>query len=99
MDELTGARKPIFGTDFSKPLSQIMEELRSKVANVRGQCSDIGFAYSGWRDEMAMLEGGLTCMLVAMYHSLERFKEHEALIEAEKADKAASVPSTEQRDA
>jgi hypothetical protein len=74
------SRKPIYGTDLSKPLSELMTEWRSQVATIRGQMSDFAFA-RGWREELETLEGGLTCMLMAMHNTLERAKENEKLKE------------------
>lgn len=80
-------RKPIYGTDLTKPRSALMAEWRSQIVTIRGQMNDLGFAFSGWREEMAMLEGGLTCMLIAMHHTLEEMRKGEALA----ADEAAAA--------
>ena len=73
------ASPPVYGTDFSVPLSETMTKLRAQVNSVRGQLTDIGMAYPGWKEELAPLEGGLTCILIAMFYTLDRMKENEAL--------------------
>lgn len=96
-------RRPIYGTDLSKPLSELMTGWRSNVAQIRGQMSDVAFAKSGWREELATLEGGLTCLLMAMHCSLERMQEHERRWAAEGLDRtvgdtlAGHKPRTESR--
>jgi hypothetical protein len=61
---------------MDKPLSELMESLRNDVAKVRGKLGDIKRSY-GWKDRIEHLEGGLTCMLSAMYHTLEEWEKHE----------------------
>lgn len=52
--------------DLDKSLYDLMEQLRTDVANVRGKLHDIKYTY-GWDDRIEPLEGGLTCMISAMY--------------------------------
>lgn len=63
--------KPIYGTDFSKPLSQLIEGLRNEIGKIRGQLSDISYAYPGWGERLKSVEGLLTCGLVALYNTKE----------------------------
>lgn len=79
------SRQPIYGTDVSQPLSKLMEGWRSDLVRVRGQMSDFATA-RGWKEELETLEGGLTCMLVAMYNTLERARENEVLAAAAAQD-------------
>jgi len=70
---------PIFyesKADLDKPLYDLMESLRNDISKVRGKLHDIKFTY-GWDDRIEHLEGGLTCMLVAMYNVALEFKEAE----------------------
>lgn len=62
--------------DMDKPLSELMKELRYDISKVRGKLHDIKYAY-GWKDRIEHLEGGLTCMLVAMYATMEEWKKFE----------------------
>lgn len=59
--------KPIYGTDFTKPLSETIEELRNQITKVRGQLSDIGFRHPGWGERVACIEGLMTCGLIALH--------------------------------
>ncbi len=52
--------------EMNKPLSELMEELRSDVCKIRGKLYDIKHAH-GWDDRIEFIEGGLTCMLIAMH--------------------------------
>ena len=72
-------RTPIFYKDaaeMDKPLSVLVEELRSQVSKIRGKLADIRYSY-GWDDRIEHLEGGFTCMLVAMYGTMKEMKEFE----------------------
>jgi hypothetical protein len=73
---------PIFYKDakeMDKPLSELMEELRIDLSKIRGKLSDIKSSY-GWDDRIEHIEGGLTCMLVAMYATMEEWKKFEEKI-------------------
>lgn len=72
-------RNPIYyksSEEMNKPLSELMEELRTDVAKVRGKLFDIKMSY-GWEDRIAHLEGGLTCLIIAMAHTMHEWKEFE----------------------
>ena len=71
--------KPIFchnADDMEKPLSMLMDELRSDISVVRGKLFDIKKTY-GWDDRIDFLEGGLTCMIVAMSYTQKEWYEFE----------------------
>jgi len=50
-----------------------MEDLRSDIVKVRGKLFDIKQSY-GWEDKIEYIEGGLTCILVAMYDTMQEWK-------------------------
>lgn len=58
--------KPIFGTDLSRPISVILEGFRDDLTRVRGQLSDLGFAFPGWDERLECVEGLLTCGLISL---------------------------------
>lgn len=62
--------------EMDRPLSELMEELRSEISRTRGKLHDIKYSY-GWVDRIEPLEGGLTCMIVAMYSVMEEWKKFE----------------------
>jgi hypothetical protein len=66
--------RPIYGTDFSKPLSVLVEGLRNDITKIRGQLSDISYAYPGWGEHLKCVEGLLTCGLIALYETREEMK-------------------------
>lgn len=69
--------RPIYGTDFSRPLSELVEFARTDIARVRGRLSDISFAYPGWGEHLACVEGLLTCGLVTLHKTAEDMRENE----------------------
>jgi hypothetical protein len=71
--------RPIYGTDLTRPLSALIADIRSQMVESRGQLGDIGSGFTGWREDLANVEGLLTCGLVALHHTMERMKEHERL--------------------
>ena len=62
--------------ELDKPLYDLMEQLRNDVCMVRGKLHDIKYTY-GWEDRIEHLEGGLTCMLVAMDYIAKEWKTFE----------------------
>jgi len=67
---------PIFyknSEEMAKPLSELMEELRNDVTKIRGKLYDIKRSY-GWEDRIEHIEGGFTCLLVAMHSTMEEWK-------------------------
>ena len=62
--------------EMDKPLSKLMEELRSDVVKVRGKLFDIKRSY-GWDDRIEYIEGGLTCMIVCMYATMKEWEAFE----------------------
>jgi hypothetical protein len=68
---------PIFGTDFSKPLSAIIEGLRSQMTATRGHIKDIERAYPGWKERVEHVEGLLTCGIIALANSNKEIIDYE----------------------
>jgi len=76
MERKNKDRNPIFyknTEEMDKPLSELMEDLRSDIVKVRGKLFDIKQSY-GWEDKIEYIEGGLTCILVAMYDTMQEWK-------------------------
>lgn len=76
--------KPIYGTDFSVPLSVSIARIRSDITKVRGQLDDIGSAFPGWKQDTQMVQGLLTCGLVTLHWIMEQMQKSEALQETAK---------------
>jgi hypothetical protein len=79
MERKNKDRTPIFYKDtkeMDKPLSELMEELRIDISLIRGKLGDIKNSY-GWEDSIEHLEGGLTCILVAMHETMQEWKKFE----------------------
>lgn len=62
--------------EMNKPLSELMEELRRDISNVRGKLHDIKSSY-GWEDRIEHIEGGLSCLLIAMYSTMQEWEQFE----------------------
>ena len=80
MERKNKDRNPIYyknAEEMDKPLSELMEELRSELSKVRGKLHDIKSSY-GWADRIEHIEGGLTCMIVAMHATVEEWEKFEA---------------------
>lgn len=82
---------PIYKTDLSKPLSEVVEEIRTRIAAIRGSIGDISRGFPGWQQRAESVDGLLTCGLVALYDMAERMRklEREAKEEEEAAKKEA----------
>lgn len=79
MERKNKDRNPIFyksAEEMDKPLTTLIEQLRIDISNIRGKLSDIKMSY-GYDDEIETIQGGLTCMVSAMYNTKERFKKIE----------------------
>ena len=80
MERKNKDRNPIYyksAEEMDKPLSELMEELRSDLSKVRGKLHDIKNSY-GWADRIEHIEGGLTCMISAMYATVQEWEIFEA---------------------
>ncbi len=80
---------PIYGTDLSRPRSQVIEEVRNRLMAARGELSDVSFAFTGWAEQVRDVEGLLTCGLIALAYIKEQMEKveerqrEEALAKAE----------------
>lgn len=68
---------PIWGTDLSRPLSDIIEGLRNDITRIRGSLGDIGRAFPGWGERLEPVEGLLTCGLIALFGVRAEILKHE----------------------
>lgn len=62
--------------DLDKSPIVLMEELRNEISSVRGKLHDIKKTY-GWDEWIEHLEGGMSCMLISMYATVEEWKKFE----------------------
>lgn len=72
---------PIFGTDFSKPLSEIIEDIRKQLSRLRGQLDDVG--HVGWKEWTDTAQGNITCTIVYLSYLAKEMKQ----VEDERAKK------------
>lgn len=79
MERRNNDENPIYyknSKEMDKPTSVLIEELRAELNKTRGKLYDIKRSY-GWEDWISVCEGGLTCVISAMYtfkQELERFE-------------------------
>jgi gamma-glutamylcysteine synthetase len=64
--EMDAVKHPIHKTDFSRSLSEIIEECRDKLTDVRGTLYDIRET-GKWKSQVEDMAGLLTCGLVYLY--------------------------------
>lgn len=69
--------RPVYGTDMSRPLSELIANIRSQIVQARGQLNDISMGFTGWRERLQDVEGLLTCGLIALHHTREEMLKHE----------------------
>jgi len=62
-------KHPIYGTDFSKPLSMLVNDVRDDLTRARGRLGDLIRGYPNWKERLDHVEGLLTCGIVALHAS------------------------------
>jgi hypothetical protein len=82
----TPKKKPIYDTDITKPIPVLIEEVRSKLVNIRGNLNDIGYCL-GWKDRFEDVIGLLTCGLVVLHGIKEEIEKAEDKWRKEKEDR------------
>lgn len=78
-DEERRNMKPIFGTDLSKPASELLQGWRDDMTKMRGQLSDLTFALPWTEQYTKHLEGLLTCGIVTLCYEVEQAKKAETV--------------------
>jgi len=61
--------------DFKRPLSEVIEELRSELAKIRGKIGDIRMA-GYWDESLKDAEGLLTCGISYLYYVRSEMLDH-----------------------
>ena len=80
MEEKNKDRNPIFynsAEEMNKPISELIEELRSEISRTRGKLHDIKYTY-GWDEWVEIYEGGLACIISAMHNFKKELEKFEA---------------------
>ena len=79
MSKINKNLNPIYyknSEEMAKPVSVLIASLRDDITRIRGKLGDIRHSY-GWDDRIDFLEGGLTCMIVAMAYTVDEIREFE----------------------
>jgi len=69
--------KPIYGTDFSKPTSELIEDVRQAILNARNKLTDLEFGYPGLKRQMQDVGGALTLGISYLWHLAKEVSDHE----------------------
>ena len=80
-------KRPIYGTDFSRPLSALVEDVRNQLSYARGRLYDIRAANPGLSDRVQDAEGALTCCISFLYNTMKELQESESRLAATEAAK------------
>lgn len=65
MDNPKPRGKPLYGTDITRPLPELIESIRAQIVQTRGQLDDISY-HIGWKETLDNVTGLLTCGLVTL---------------------------------
>lgn len=76
LQQLAEQSKSLYGVDFSRPIEDLIEDVRKQLVQARGQLSDIGYRFTGWTERTKNVEGLLTCGLVALWQLKKEAEEH-----------------------
>jgi len=70
-------KNPIYNTDFSKPASMIVTELRNKLTDIRGQFFDLESGLPQFKHIIDSMDGFLTTGIANLYHAIQEIQEIE----------------------
>lgn len=62
---------------MTRPLSELIGDIRSQMVKSRGQLSDISSGFTGWHDRVESAQGLLTCGISYLYYIQQEMLEHE----------------------
>jgi len=65
--------RPIFGTDITKPIPDLIEGWRDDLARIRGQISDVQHLV-GFKETFDPVSGLLTCGIENLFHISEQIE-------------------------
>jgi hypothetical protein len=66
-------KNPIWETDFSKPMSEIVEGIRNDLTRARGKLHDIDFG-THWGEHVEPAVGSLTCAIAYLHSVVQDMK-------------------------
>jgi hypothetical protein len=72
-------RNPIYyksAEEMDKPVNVLFCELRNELTRIRGKLHDIQMSY-GWKEQTDYIEGSLTCLIIALYHTISEIQKYE----------------------
>ena len=64
-------------TDLEKPPAELVQAIRGEITTLRGKLADIARAYPPWNSWLGSAEGGLTCVLVALYGAKQEMEKYQ----------------------
>ncbi len=84
---------PIFGTDFNKSITEILEDVRNKLTSLRGGIKDLKYGYPAYKERIDYFDGYFTTGILALYSTIEGIKEIEIMKDDNKYGKSYSFTS------
>lgn len=69
----------------------LVEHLRAELSYTRGKLRDVASLFPNWRERVECADGGLTCVISALYPGMLEYQKFKARSEA-KVREAESVP-------
>jgi len=75
---------PIWGTDFSKSVTTLLEEIRTEMTKLRGKIYDIKTGYPRFSNNIDFFEGFLTTGISSMYNAIEDIRKIEIAMDDKK---------------
>lgn len=69
--------RPIYLTpeEAAKPFDEAVEKVRNELTRLRGKLYDIARLNPGWKERVDFAEGGLTCVISALYPGIIEYRQ------------------------
>lgn len=71
-------KNPLHGTDFSKPISEIIENVRNELTKTRGTLQDIIYAYPE-SETIRSLNTGIEGITLVVSYLYDEVKQHQKI--------------------
>jgi hypothetical protein len=81
----------IYGDDLTRPISDLIVEIRTDLSRARGRLSDIAFAHPGMKSRLESAEGLLTCGISYLFFELEEVRKWEKRVASSDGEIAVPV--------
>lgn len=86
-------KHPIYGTDFSKRLSELLKDIRSNLLRTRGYAYDLERGFPEFKDRIDYISGYLTSGIISIYSSIQEIQNIEIKMDNHKFGKSLKFVS------